>query len=84
MYIIGGSNTKNIIARYNEDNYEQTWSKLSDLMQGRYGHGSISIDHKTLIIGGWSSTDTLVFLYINRFYKNLFLIRFTKYDLFYL
>ena len=56
VYIIGGSSTKNIIAEFKENNYEEPWSKLSDLMQGRYGHGSIIIDDKTLVLGGWSST----------------------------
>ena len=49
VYIIGGFFTLNVVAEYKNDR----WSRLRDLNQGRFGHGSISIGDYTMIIGGW-------------------------------
>ena len=40
--------TQNIVAKFNENG----WSRLPDLNQGRYSHGSVRINSKTFIIGG--------------------------------
>ena len=54
-YIIGGIETKNIVAQYyNDGDFSDKWRRLSDLYRERYGHGSIFVGEKTLIIGGWS------------------------------
>ena len=49
-YVISGQNTKNIVAQY----YNDGWQKLEDLNRGRYGHGSILVGDKILVIGGWA------------------------------
>ena len=52
-YVIGGQGTKNIVARYNTENIP-VWTKLGHLNRGRYGHGSILVGDKILVIGGWA------------------------------
>ena len=50
-YIIGGyqgSNYSPTIAAFKNDN----WRKLGDLSQARQNHGSISIGHQTMVVGG--------------------------------
>ena len=52
-YIIGGyqgsnSNYSPTIAEFKNDK----WRKLGDLTQGRRYHGSISIGHLTMVVGG--------------------------------
>ena len=54
VYIIGGANTKNIVAEFKNDQ----WHRLADLNQGRRGHGSITIEGETMIIGGWFNNNT--------------------------
>ena len=49
-YVIGGQESKNIVAQYNND----SWQKLKDLKRGRYGHGSIVVGDQALIVGGWA------------------------------
>ena len=51
-YIIGSQESKNIVAQYNDN----SWQKLNNLNTGRYGHGSILVEDKTLVIGGWTNT----------------------------
>ena len=58
-YIIGGfqrnegsSHYSPTIAEFKNDQ----WRKLGDLMQGREVHGSISIGHQTMIVGGYTSS----------------------------
>ena len=51
-YVIGGQESQNIVAQYNDN----SWQKLNNLNTGRYGHGSILIEDKTLVIGGWANT----------------------------
>ena len=51
VVFIGGSLTGKIVAKFNGNN----WARLTDLKQGRSGHGSFQINSKTFIIGG--STD---------------------------
>ena len=54
-YIIGG-----LQGGYRERLYSSTiaefkndkWRKLGDLIQGRQIHGSISIGHRTMVVGG--------------------------------
>ena len=55
-YVIGGQHTsfQNIVAQYYNDGNNDIWKQLSNLNRGRYGHGSILIGDKTLIIGGWA------------------------------
>ena len=50
-YILGGyqdSMHSSTIAEFKNDQ----WRKLGDLRQGRHFHGSISIGHQTMIVGG--------------------------------
>ena len=49
-YVIGGQNTLNIVAEFNNDK----WNRLPDLKKGRYGHGSIMVEDRILVIGGWN------------------------------
>lgn len=54
-YIIGGyqgSSYSQTIAEFKNDQ----WRKLGDLTQGRSYHGSISIGHQTMVIGGYTSS----------------------------
>ena len=51
VVFIGGYSTENIMAKFNENG----WSRLPDLKLGRYDHGSIQIDSKTFVIGGWTA-----------------------------
>ena len=55
-YVIGGQGTKNVIARYNTDSLP-TWSKVGNLVRGRYGHGSLVVGDKLLVFGGWANDD---------------------------
>ena len=52
VYIIGGQNTKNVIAEFKNDQ----WNQLDDLNIGRGYHGSITIGTQTMIIGGDTSS----------------------------
>ena len=45
--------TLNMVAQYNDDN-DDPWKRLPNLNKGRYGHGSILVGDKTLVIGGWA------------------------------
>ena len=50
-YVIGGQGIiSNIVAQYNNDE----WKRLDNLKNKRYGHGSIVIGDRALIIGGWA------------------------------
>ena len=51
-YIIGGYNTEEVVAEFKDFQ----WRRLADLNKGRTEHGSISIGHQTMIIGGYVST----------------------------
>ena len=48
VLFIGGYETERVVAKFGQNR----WSKLPDLKQGRYRHGSIKINTKTFIIGG--------------------------------
>ena len=48
VVFIGGHNTGRIVAKFDGNG----WSRLPDLKQGRYWHGSIQINGKTFILGG--------------------------------
>ena len=47
-YIIGGRYTKNLVAEFKNDE----WRQLDDLIQGRFFHGSITIESQTMVAGG--------------------------------
>ena len=49
-YIIGGSNTREIIAEFKNDN----WSQFGTLSKGRWVHGSIGMGDEFMVIGGYS------------------------------
>ena len=52
-YIIGGnqgSSYSSTIAEFKNDQ----WRKLGDLTQERQYHGSISIGHQTMVVGGYT------------------------------
>ena len=48
VYVIGGRFTNNIVAEFKNDQ----WRRLGFLNQPREGHGSITVDGQTMIIGG--------------------------------
>ena len=48
-YIIGGLHTQNLVAEFRDDK----WTQLDDLNKGRFGHGSITIGDRTMIVGGY-------------------------------
>ena len=51
---IGGQEIdSNMVAQYNDDN-DNPWQRLTNLNRGRYGHESILVGDKTLVIGGWA------------------------------
>lgn len=50
VYILGGATTQNIIAEYKDDQ----WRHLGNLNHGRYHHGSITIQDKIMIVGGFA------------------------------
>ena len=50
-YIIGGANTKDVIAEFKND----SWRQLGTLTKGRDRHASISLDGESMVIGGYSS-----------------------------
>ena len=52
-YIIGGSNSQNVIAEFKNDK----WRRLDDLNTARYLHGSITLGSQTMIIGGHASSE---------------------------
>ena len=47
-YIIGGSYTDDIIAEFRD----YSWRQMGTLAKGRYGHGSITLNGETMVIGG--------------------------------
>ena len=55
-YIIGGYQGSDYSSTIAEFKNEQ-WRKLGDLTQGRMYHGSISIGHQTMILGGTTSSE---------------------------
>ena len=50
-YIIGGTDTKDIIAEFR--NY--SWRQMGTLAKGRHSHGSITLNGETMVIGGYGS-----------------------------
>ena len=52
VYIIGGQNTKEIIARYDA---RYGWLQVGTMTQGRHYHGSISLDDEVMVLGGFGS-----------------------------
>ena len=48
VYVIGGRFTNSIVAEFKNDQ----WRRLGFLNQPREGHGSITVDGQTMIIGG--------------------------------
>ena len=48
-YIIGGGDNRDNIAEFRNN----SWRKIGSLTEGRYGHGSIALNDKTFVIGGW-------------------------------
>ena len=50
VYVIGGKYTRSTIAQFQNGQ----WNELEDLATGRYRHGSILVDDKTIVIGGAS------------------------------
>ena len=49
-YIIGGWYTEDIIAEFRNN----SWRQMGTLAKGRSGHGSITLNGETMVIGGWS------------------------------
>ena len=48
-YIIGGFFTGDIIAEFRNN----AWRQMGTLAKGRYGHGSITLNEETMVIGGY-------------------------------
>ena len=67
-YIIGGINTRDVIAEFKND----SWRQLGTLTKGREAHASISLSDETMVIGGYSSDSRLVYFYIDSDYYNFF------------
>ena len=55
--IIGGRYTSKIIAEFKND----VWSRFGTLAKGRFDHGSISLGHEFMVIGGLMYDDRLVY-----------------------
>ena len=51
-YIIGGPDTKGVVAEFKEDR----WGQLASLNKGRFRHGSLSVGDQTIIIGGYAES----------------------------
>ena len=55
VYVIGGYqggyHTTGIFEFKNDE-----WKKYGDLQTGRQYHGSISIEHQTMVLGGWNDS----------------------------
>ena len=50
-YVFGGQGiVSSIVAQYSDNQ----WKRLDDLNSQRYGHGSIVIGDRAMIIGGWA------------------------------
>ena len=49
-YIIGGYDTGDIIAEFKSN----SWRQMGTLAKGRHTHGSITLNGKTMVIGGYS------------------------------
>ena len=47
----GGYHTTGIFEFKNDE-----WRKYGDLQTGRQYHGSISIEHQTMVLGGWNDS----------------------------
>ena len=54
-YFIGGHNALNMVVKYTTINGSDKWIPLPDLNKGRFGHGSIIVEDRILIIGGWNT-----------------------------
>ena len=53
-YIIGGyPNTPQIIAEFRSN----SWRQMGTLAKGRYGHGSITLNGETMVIGGKTTVE---------------------------
>ena len=50
-YIIGGYYTEDIIAEFRDG----SWRQMGTLAKGREGHGSITLNDETMVIGGSNS-----------------------------
>ena len=50
-YIIGGLYTEGIIAEFKNN----SWRQIGTLAMGRKGHGSITFNDETMVIGGETS-----------------------------
>ena len=61
VYIIGGFWTRNIVAKY----VENDWLRLPNLNQGRAQHGTITFEGQTMIIGGLVNGFGLVLITLN-------------------
>ena len=49
VYIIGGIDSPSIVAEFKDDK----WRRLDNLNQKRDGHGSITVEGQTMIVGGY-------------------------------
>ena len=57
-YIIGGYNTRKLVADFRDDQ----WTQLEDLNKGRSYHASITIGIRTMIVGGYYYAGELVMI----------------------
>ena len=61
VYIIGGFWTRNIVAKY----MDNEWLQKATLNQGRAQHGTITFEGQTMIIGGLVNGFGLVLITLN-------------------
>ena len=61
-YIIGGANTRNIIAEFKNG----SWGQLGTLAKGRAAHGTIQLGDEVMVIGGYTYDGRL--LYFNDYF----------------
>ena len=57
VYVFGGyPNHQHRVARF----FEHKWTEVGQLLNGRYGHGSLTIGFETLLISGYASNNGLI------------------------
>ena len=62
-YIIGGRYTPDIIAEFRNN----SWRQMGTLAKGRMGHGSITLNGETMVIGGVTTGGEVYFYDWNYF-----------------
>ena len=63
VVVSGGSNSDEIILNTVEafDHVGDTWEKMPNMINGRFGHKSIAVKNKLFVVGGIDTNDCEVF-----------------------